>query len=347
MQRSRLTTVLISAACILGLAGVVGAVAVDEDAPHRKLLAPTTVAAERVQAASSDAESSAPSTVLASDAARTSTATSTAVIRPLVEYPLRDFDLSEVRWTAPKSMRISDLASQWGMSGKELRKLNPSLRGRKRVSEGDSLRVYEEDPASPPRSVGAPNRGKLRHGVPLPEGDAWRLRQRRVRVYGGTVMVETLLLAFEAFAAEFPDADEIRLGDLSDRNGGRLHPHASHRTGRDVDIGYILHPEHRGERYWQHADEDSFDVEKNWFLIKALIETGNVQQIFMSSRLQKLILPMARRELSAEQMALYFRRANPDPRSPSLIKHWKGHLDHMHVRFRCEPGNAHCVSRSR
>ncbi len=67
----------------------------------------------------------------------------------------------------------------------------------------------------------------------------------------------------------------------------------------------------------------------------------------MSVRLQKLIMPLAERELSDEQMARYFRRANPDPRSPSVIKHWKGHLDHMHVRFRCEEGNARCVSRSR
>ncbi len=342
---------MISAACLLGLAAVIGAVSVDEDAPHRKLLAPTiaapAVASAESAAARGRSQSAAGPSVLASDSARSASATNRAVIRPLVEYPRQDFDLSEVHWTAPEPMRVADLASQWGMSTKQLRRLNPSLRGRNRVAQGDSLRVYEADPESPPRSVGAPNQGKLRHGVPLPEGDAWRLRERRVRVYGGTVMVESLLLAFEAYAAQFPDGPEVRLGDLSDRNGGRLHPHASHRTGRDVDIGYILHPDHRGERYWQNADEDSFDAEKNWFLIKALIETGNVQQVFMSSRLQKLIVPLARRELSAEQMAQYFRRTNPDPTSPSLIKHWKGHLDHMHVRFRCEPGNAHCVSKSR
>ncbi len=320
-----------------GVLGCNGELAQAEARP--KVLRPQTVELSEVPAPEP--------TVQAPDTYRLKEMTKTAVVKPLVSYPERDFDLSEVRWTVPRAMGIADLASQWGLSAKMLRKLNPDLRGHKRVREGDELRVYAEDLAAPTRSLGAPNRGKLEGGVPLPEGDSWRLRQRRVRVYGGKVMVESLMQAFEAYGAAYSNAPEVRLGDLSDRNGGRLAPHKSHRTGRDVDIGYVLLPETRGERYWQRADEQSFDAEKNWFLVKALVETGNVQQIFMSVRLQKLIMPLAERELSPDQMARYFRRANPDPRSPSIIKHWKGHLDHMHVRFRCEEGNARCVSRSR
>ncbi len=310
-----------------------------QDEARPKVLRPTT-------ARISDVELDEPA-VQAPDSVRVPDMVIEAVVRPLVEYPKRDFDLSEVRWTVPKTMALSDLASQWGLSAKALRSLNPKLRGKRRAREGSELVVYAADPKEPTRSLGAPNSGKLKNGLPIPEGGAWRLRQRRVRLYGGTVMVESLLQAFEAYAAEYPDAEEIRLGDLSNRKGGRLSPHKSHRTGRDVDIGYVIRPEARGERYWQRADEETFHAERNWFLIKALIETGNVQQIFMSSRLQKLIMPLAERELSPEQMARYFRRHNPDPGSPSIVKHWKGHLDHMHVRFRCEEGNARCVSKSR
>lgn len=285
--------------------------------------------------------------VLAGNAATIPMSTEEAVFKPLVEYPKLDFDLSEVQWTAHRSMLVSDLASQWGLPAKALRQLNPQLRGRKRAKEGEQLRVFKHDDDAPPRSVGAPNRGKLQRGIPLPEGDAWRLRQRRARVYGNTVMVSSLLQAFEAYDAAYPDGPEIRLGDLSDRNGGRLSPHVSHRSGRDVDIGYIIHPDKRGERYWQNAKEDSFDVEKNWYLVKALIETGNVQQIFMSARLQAMLMPLAEKELSEDQLARYFRKANPDPSSPSVIKHWRGHLDHMHVRFTCEAENRRCISRSR
>ncbi|MBV1859154.1 MAG: penicillin-insensitive murein endopeptidase [Nannocystaceae bacterium] len=331
-------SVVFSGLCMVGaLAPALGCLGETEARP--RVLRPTTIELSEVSAPLSP--------VQAPDTYRLKEMTKTAVVKPLVSYPERDFDLSEVRWTVPRTMAVADLASQWGLSGKMLRKLNPDLRGRKRVREGDDLRVYAQEFAAPTRSLGAPNRGKLEGGVPLPEGDSWRLRQRRVRVYGNKVMVQSLMQAFEAYGAAFIGAPEVRLGDLSNRNGGRLAPHKSHRTGRDVDIGYVLLPGSRGDRYWQRADEQSFDVEKNWFLVKALIETGNVQQIFMSVRLQKLIMPLAERELSPEQMARYFRRANPDPRSPSVIKHWKGHLDHMHVRFRCEEGNTRCVSRSR
>lgn len=311
-----------------------------QDEPARqRVLRPTTA-----KLADVDLEAA---PVQAPDSARVPDALVRAVVKPLVEYPQRDFDLSEVRWTVPETMALADLASRWGLSSKALRALNPELRSKRRVREGHDLVVFTADPESPTRSMGAPNRGKLLNGVPLPEGQTWRLRERRVRLYGSTVMVQSMMQAFEAYGAAFPNAPRVRLGDLSDRNGGRLKPHRSHRTGRDVDIGYILHPSSRGERYWQRADEVSFDAEKNWFLVKALIETGDVQQIFMSVRLQKLILPLAQRELSPDQLARYFRRENPDPRSPSIIKHWKGHLDHMHVRFRCEEGNGRCVAKSR
>ena len=325
------------AAALSIFGGCSGGTSLQEDETKPKVLRPTTAKISEVEIPE----------VQAPDSARVPDVLVKAVMRPLVEYPQRDFDLSKVRWTVPKTMQLADLASQWGLSAKALRVLNPELRGKRRVREGSELVVFSADPDEPTRSLGAPNRGKLNNGVPLPEGESWRLRQRRVRLYGTTVMVESMLQAFEAYGAEYPDSEEIRVGDLSNRKGGRLSPHKSHRTGRDVDIGYIVAPGARGERYWQRADEETFDAERNWFLVKALIETGNVQQIFMSSRLQKLIMPLAERELSPEQMARYFRRANPDPRSPSIVKHWKGHLDHMHVRFRCEEGNARCVSKSR
>lgn len=326
---------------LLGLALVAGGVALmrPADALEAEVLTEATPAT---------AAGPAPSPVLLSpDAASIPELTEEAVVKPLVEYPEVDLSLDEVEWTVPKTMAVADLASQWGMPAKRLRRLNPSLRGKTRANGGDRLTVFAHDDETPPQSVGAPNRGKLVNGIPLPEGDAWRLRQRRARVYGSTTMVQSMLKAFEAYGAAYPDGPEIRLGDLSHRKGGRLSPHVSHRTGRDVDIGYILYPDKRGERYWQNAKEDSFDAEKNWYLIKALVETGRVQQIFMSARLQKLVMPLAEKELSEAEMARYFRRANPDPRSPSVIKHWKGHLDHMHVRFTCEPENRRCISRSR
>lgn len=266
--------------------------------------------------------------------------------RSSVAYPVTDVPLDEVRWLTPKKMALADVASGWGMHGKVLRKLNPGLNRRRKIPAGTSLVVFQRDDAKPPRSVGAPNKGRLRNGVPLPEGDHWRLRQRRARAYGSEHSVEALVMALEAYGEAFPDSEPVRLGDLSARNGGRLSPHVSHRTGRDVDIGYVLKPGTRGDRYWQSANEKTFDVEKNWFLIRALIETGRVQRIFLSGRLQRQLMARARTELSDAEMQRYFRPANPDPTTRSIIRHWRGHRDHMHVRFTCEPENRSCVSRS-
>lgn len=137
------------------------------------------------------------------------------------------------------------------------------------------------------------------------------------------------------------------MGEISRRSGGPAAPHVSHRTGRDVDIGYILTPGALGDRWWKRADEETFDVEKNWFLVKALLATGRVQQIFMSSKLQRMMVKLARRELPPERVAELFRVANHDYDVRTVITHSDGHVDHMHVRFRCPRGSRGCRARSR
>lgn len=254
-------------------------------------------------------------------------------------------ELDKVSWTVPTTMKVLDLSQQWGLHTKQLAALNPSLAGSRRVDAGQQLVVYDRSASPAPQSVGAPNRGRLLGGVPLPEGDYWMVRDHRNQVWGTKYTVEGLLMAFDAYGRQHPDGPSIRLGDISFRRGGRISPHVSHRTGRDVDIGYVIRPEHRKDRYWQNANEQSFDVERNWTLIHALIETGRVQQIFMSSRLQRLLIERAKQDLTPEQLAHYFRIKNPNPRERSIIKHWKGHRNHMHVRFVCEPGNDRCRSR--
>jgi murein endopeptidase len=59
-----------------------------------------------------------------------------------------------------------------------------------------------------------------------------------------------------------------------------------------------------------------------------------------------MLMAEARKELSPEDMARYFRRANRDPNSHSIIRHWRGHRDHLHVRFTCADFERLCVSQS-
>jgi murein endopeptidase len=264
----------------------------------------------------------------------------------LVEYPRTEFDLDVVTWTVDRTAEARDIAEAWGMRTKHLRLLNPGLPRHRPIQAGTELVVFRKIPRKPSCSVGAPNKGWLRTGTALPEGANWRLRPRRGATFGSKHTIEGMLMALEAYGTAYPDGPRIRIGDLSRRSGRQLHPHASHRTGRDVDIGYILDPAKRGDRFWQSADEKNLDVEKTWFFIKALVETGRVQSIFVSGKLQRLLMAQARKELSREDMARYFRRANPDPNTHSIIRHWRGHRDHMHVRFNCADFERLCVSRS-
>lgn len=254
-------------------------------------------------------------------------------------------DLHEVLWTVQHEESLDAIASRWGLKVGALRQLNPNLSGEPTLAVGTKLRVYRARPERPTRSIGSPNKGRLEHGLPMPEGPHWMLRERRTRAYGATNAVEAMVTAFTRYGQTFDDAPPVLVGELSARRGGRAAPHRSHRTGRDVDIGYILDAEIEGTR-WKQANSDNFDVEKNWALIQALVDTGEVQQIFISSRLQRLLRPVARQQLDDEQFARYFRVPGADPSQAPILKHWDGHRDHMHVRFYCEDGNSRCRSRS-
>ena len=253
--------------------------------------------------------------------------------------------VAEVFWTATEPKTVQQLALDWGLKLDAIARLNPELRPDTRLAGGDKVRVYKFDPENPPQSIGSPNRGKLRNGMPLPEGAAWRLRPVRRRAYGTHVTVTSLVQAFESYGQQFPDGPKIRVGELAKRTGGRVSPHASHRSGRDVDIGYIFRGDDNGEDRWRYMHQRNFDAEKNWFLIQEILKSGKVQTIYVSKKLQRLLHREAAKSLSAPELASLFEYPRTDESPHATIQHWKGHHNHMHVRFQCEPGNRRCRAR--
>ncbi len=253
---------------------------------------------------------------------------------------------SAVFWTSHEPRTVAQLAADWGVQLSTLTELNPELAPDTRLAGGARLKVYEHDPANPPRSIGTPNRGKLQNGMPLPEGDAWRLRPVRRRAWGTHTTVTSLVEAFEAYGERFPDGPKIRVGELAKRTGGRVAPHASHRSGRDVDIGYIFQGDDNGEDRWRKMSERNFDAEKNWYLIQEILASDKVQTIYVSKKLQKLLHKEAAKTLSETELAALFEYPRTAESPRAVLQHWKGHADHMHVRFACEPGNHRCRSRS-
>ncbi len=260
---------------------------------------------------------------------------------PVADSP----NTGEVYWTASDPKTAQQLATDWGLKLSVLTELNPDIKPDQPLAQGTRLRVYQYDPENPPQSVGTPNRGKLKNGMPLPEGDAWRLRPVRRRAYGTHTTVTSLVQAFESYGERFPDGPKIRVGELAKAGGGRVAPHASHRSGRDVDIGYIFNGEDDGENRWPRMNERNFDAAKNWYLIQEILASGNVQTIYISKKLQKLLHKEAAKTLPAEQLAALFEYPRTEASPHAVLQHWRGHDDHMHVRFACEPGNRRCRSR--
>lgn len=271
--------------------------------------------------------------------------TSLAFDRAGDEAPRGSFvdELAEVRWTVEERMSVADVAGNWGMWPTDLRELNPELGNREMVEAGTALVVHRADPRKPTLSCGKPNRGHLVAGIPLPEGPDWELRVHRPRVFGSRTTVSSLLTAFRTYAAADPDAPPVRLGEISKRSGGRSEPHVSHRSGRDVDIGYVLRPSVRDtQHWWRTATPKNIDARRTWKLFEALIATGEVQQIFVSAKLQRLIAREAAKDLPPEQVAMLFSAVNTDPKVHTIVRHESGHRDHFHVRFGCEDGNIRC-----
>lgn len=253
-------------------------------------------------------------------------------------------DLEEVRWSAPYEEPVDRLARRWGMQADELRALNNELVGREEVEPGERFVVYRYRPGEVSRSVGAPTRGRLVHGVPLPEGPHWRLRPHRPRTYGTQGAIEGLMRALAAWHRRDPEAAPLMIGELSKREGGRARPHSSHRSGRDVDIAYVIDPPPQSAMRWTEATAHNVELESTWMLIEALLKTGGVERIFVSPAMQAWLIAYTSGFLSQEEQRRLFQAANDTRRgrADAIIGAWAGHEDHMHIRFACTPADVRC-----
>jgi len=252
-------------------------------------------------------------------------------------------NLSAVRWTAPRKESLGDLADRWGTTSKLLRALNPET-CTDPVTPGQVFVVYRATDGELSRAVGSPNRGRVEHSVAFPEGQGWVLRPWRHRAYGTKRVVETLAAALVEFHRDHPGTPPLLLGDIGNRRGGRAPPHRSHQSGLDVDLGYVVAEMPSKNSRWRTVRPSEFDAEKNWALMRRLLATGVVEHIYVDNRLQRRLLEVARQELSPEELERTFALAAVGRRKQALaaISHWKGHDDHMHIRFACGPADLRC-----
>ncbi len=162
----------------------------------------------------------------------------------------------------------------------------------------------------------------------LKAGTGYRLQDHH-RAWGTFTAVMTLQEVLHQFHQTFPEAPDLVIHDLSRRRGGKLHPHLSHRSGRDVDIRLPLKP-HR-DRYVE-ARPATLDVEHTWTLIAALLQSRTIEYIFIDYKLQRVLYRFAKAQgyKRAELREIF---QYPGRHRKGILRHEPGHRGHMHVRF--------------
>lgn len=176
-------------------------------------------------------------------------------------------------------------------------------------------------------SVGRPNRGALANAVQL-ASSPWYEVVNPARAWATAETIDAITSAIAEVHRTHAPVPKLFIGDLSRRTGGYLPPHRSHQSGRDVDIGlFYLHE----PAWYVPATAKNLDRARTWALMRALVQRGNVEYLFVDRSIQQWVREYA--EAAGEDRAwldsLFASATRPD----ALIRHAWGHRTHLHVRF--------------
>lgn len=176
-------------------------------------------------------------------------------------------------------------------------------------------------------SLGDCNRGRLVNGVQPPEGRLFELVSPNFS-FGTEETVSALVRAVELVHEEHPGTQPLHVGHLSAPSGGKLSPHLSHQSGRDVDLGFY----YKAKRAWyRRATALTLDVERTWTLVSALITETDVEMILVDRSIHPLLRAEAKRRGASEAWLNSLFRGTGS--LPPIIRHARGHATHLHVRF--------------
>jgi len=206
-------------------------------------------------------------------------------------------------------------------------------------------------PAPRPRiqgqSIGAPWAGRLQDATRLELGKRAHIR-RPYRAFGTKTTVEHVRRAVRATLASHPKAHALAVGDLSAEHGGWITEHASHRSGRDIDLGFFY--KRKPADYpasFVRATDDNLDRAATWALLANLLATqgedGGVQTIFLDHAVQGRLYKWAKANgVKPGLLDRIFQYPHGRGAAAGIVRHAPNHADHLHVRFRCAKADAAC-----
>lgn len=186
----------------------------------------------------------------------------------------------------------------------------------------------------PSVSVGRAGRGRLLFATRLEPWDGVHVRNPD-EVWTVPEVIIGLQAAHAAVEAKHPGGPDMVIGDISRRNGGRFPPHRSHQDGLDVDMRYFLLGEQPADYKYRMVTHRNFDTARVWTLIEHLYEGGHVDRIFVDYRHQRRLYRYAVKQLrkTPAELAPILSYPKGRYRPDALVRHVRGHHNHIHIRF--------------
>lgn len=201
--------------------------------------------------------------------------------------------------------------------------------------------------AIPGQCVGKAHAGKLVGGTRLPAGQGYFIR-RPDKAWGANHTVHNVRKAIELVRARHGKLHALAIGDLSARAGGKIPEHRSHQSGRDVDVGFFFSKRPRNyPAEFAVATAQNLNYAATFELVAtfaAMADADNgVERIFLGYNTQRLLYRWAERNgVPPRELGRMFQYPHGAGAATGIVRHEPNHDDHLHVRFKCPPGDRSC-----
>ncbi|HET6584086.1 MAG TPA: penicillin-insensitive murein endopeptidase, partial [Nannocystaceae bacterium] len=128
-----------------------------------------------------------------------------------------------------------------------------------------------EPPPAAKRGAGGRSRARARTrttamvgpGIQLGQSEHWYLKRPHL-AWGTPRTIHAIERAVAQYKRQHRGGPKVHIGDISKRGGGALHPHLSHRLGRDVDVGYVLRGADGERTKFSGVTKENLDVARTW-----------------------------------------------------------------------------------
>lgn len=236
----------------------------------------------------------------------------------------------KITYTVQPGDNLGVIAERYELTARELARFQRGkLEDPSSLRPGQELAVWVDGRIVPGFGTDDRDRGVLVAGVLLPPGRHYDVKWE-AGAWGTDETIRAIQSAVSAYKKRMPGGPKVFIRDISKKGGGPFKPHSSHQHGRDVDVGYVLEGKDKGT-----ATPENLDVARSWRLIKSFLDTEQVVYVFVDYKLQKPLYEYAKDQGASEEfLDEIFQYPRGRRRAHGLIRHWKGHSDHFHVRFR-------------